>query len=105
MTAINKSWAAGLGARVLRVFLNDNQAQFVQQLTVGDFYKISHLRLQVSGDKVQCTLGGSERLIHPINLRSSSLEEWKINLVKCAIFVLLFVHPEANIPSADAKTS
>ncbi|KAJ7137727.1 hypothetical protein C8R44DRAFT_766044 [Mycena epipterygia] len=82
MSAINKSWTAGLETRVLKVLLSDNQANFIQHLTVGDIYRISHLRLQVSGAGVQGTLGGSERLIHPINPRSSSLEEWKTNLVE-----------------------
>ncbi|KAJ6531307.1 hypothetical protein B0H19DRAFT_1191176 [Mycena capillaripes] len=83
--AIKEAWADGLDGYVLKIMLHDEQRDRMQHLVVGHYYTILHLRLQSSSTarEFRGTLGGSQRLIIPINPKSSSVVgEWKGDLVQ-----------------------
>ncbi|KAJ7709492.1 hypothetical protein B0H17DRAFT_1324419 [Mycena rosella] len=84
ISAINQPWARGLDGYVLKVLLDDEQAGMIQNLVVGQYYTILYLRLQqsVTETEFRARIGGSARLIHPINPKSSSVAEWKENLIE-----------------------
>ncbi|KAJ6618805.1 hypothetical protein B0H10DRAFT_2028043 [Mycena sp. CBHHK59/15] len=80
----NGPWPSDLNGFVLKVLLDDHQATMTDLLVVGNYYTVLNLRLQqsVTAEEFRGTLGGSGRLIHPVNPKSSSVEVWKQGLIE-----------------------
>jgi hypothetical protein len=87
MTTIKESWARGLDGHILKIALFNEQRAMTQHLAVGQYYTILQLRVQTSSTarEFRGTLGGSQRLILPVNPKSSSVESWKQDLIEYAI--------------------
>ncbi|KAJ7735432.1 hypothetical protein B0H14DRAFT_2994827 [Mycena olivaceomarginata] len=84
MTTIKESWARGLDGHILKIALFNEQRAMTQHLGVGQYYTILQLRVQTSSTarEFRGTLGGSQRLILPVNPKSSSVESWKQDLIE-----------------------
>ncbi|KAJ6537084.1 hypothetical protein B0H19DRAFT_1182481 [Mycena capillaripes] len=83
--AIKGAWADGLDGYVLKIMFHDEKLDRMQHLVIGHYYTILHLRLQSNSTarEFRGTLGGSHRLIIPVNPKSSSvIGEWKDDLVQ-----------------------
>ncbi|KAJ6502133.1 hypothetical protein C8R45DRAFT_895417, partial [Mycena sanguinolenta] len=69
LPAIKEPWGAGLDGHVLKLALFNEQRGITQRLSIGQLYIILQLRLQPSStaQEFRGTLGGSEKLIIPVN--------------------------------------
>jgi hypothetical protein len=77
------TWAQGLEGRIFKIWLRDAQAEMGRRVDIGDFYRIKKVRMKKgSGENTFVGLiGGSERLIHKLNVKGTENEDLRALLM------------------------
>jgi len=70
----SNAWSHGLEKRIVKVILWDQQLEMAKAVEPGCYYTIRKLRMvqSTTGNQFQGRLGGSERLVHKLQAKSTS---------------------------------
>ncbi|KAJ7172132.1 hypothetical protein C8R46DRAFT_1084903 [Mycena filopes] len=81
---VKDTWAHGLDGYVIEIKLYDEQRERMKNLVIGHHYAIVPIRLRAKPgtQELSGSLSGAATLIKPLNPKSSSLEDWKQDLIK-----------------------